>query len=104
MASSYVYARNCYNQSADAQSLPVCQSFTQSNISYTTTLDAGCPFNESTCQSKSANLLFDTGLLDSNTVLGVNTRVDNIQVRKQVTCAPILPYAFSDSFNYSAGP
>lgn len=101
---SRLYSRKCYD-TADERTSPLCQSFARRSIPFTTTKDAPCPFNSSTCRFQSANLRLDTGEIDSNEFLGINSRTHNIKFRRTMTCAPIKPKLFTRQINYTlSGP
>ncbi|KAF2728729.1 hypothetical protein EJ04DRAFT_516392 [Polyplosphaeria fusca] len=101
---SHTYTRTCYNKTR-AELGPSCQMFAKPNLDYSTTLDQKCPFNETTCQLKDTNAKLDTGLIDTNALLGVNSKKANIQFRKLTTCAPIKPDIFTETSNYTlTGP
>ncbi|KAI0544896.1 hypothetical protein F4679DRAFT_600222 [Xylaria curta] len=79
-----VYARDCYNSTGDKSQ---CNFFSSSTIPWETDWEAECPF-ENMCIGPAMRL--DTGLLNSNSLLGINSpTVDQIELRKITTCAPI---------------
>jgi hypothetical protein len=82
------YTRNCYEQSGLLTELGC-------NISMMPTLDSkinlndSCPFQDRMCETSAMTL--DTGFVDSNDHLGINSPPQNrIQIRKILCCAPIL--------------
>ncbi|KAF1964651.1 hypothetical protein BU23DRAFT_630648 [Bimuria novae-zelandiae CBS 107.79] len=83
-----IYARACYNTTSQSNS-PMCEAFTREAISYSSQLNASCPFDPETCIYRTGNLQMDTGNIDTNTALGINTRKDNVHFRKVTTCAPL---------------
>lgn len=99
---SRIYARTCYNNSATADS-PTCQAFTQTSIPYSSRTNASCPFDTITCSSPNGNLQMDTGELDTNKVLGINTGKDNVMFRKVTTCAHLKPDLYTRTIN-ETGP
>jgi len=94
------YADSCYNKT-DASRSSACQKFTQPSLPYTSTLDADCPFNITTCVYSNANLRMDTAQLDSNNVFGVNYKTNNIRFREVVTCAPLKPDMYLRRRNFT---
>ncbi|KAF2120677.1 hypothetical protein BDV96DRAFT_272103 [Lophiotrema nucula] len=94
------YARKCYNNT-DAHQSPSCQSFAKASIPFTTTLTETCPFNSTTCQLPDSNARLDTGQIDSNALFGINSKTDNINFRRVMTCAPIKPDMFTRRLNYT---
>ncbi|KAL5427469.1 hypothetical protein PMIN07_009707 [Paraphaeosphaeria minitans] len=97
-----IYARACYNTTGNSSS-PMCEAFTTKAIPYTSHTNASCPFDNQTCIYGTENLQMDTGNMDTNDVLGVNTRKDNIHFRKVTTCAPLRPDLWTTTEN-TTGP
>ena len=82
------YAGSCYYAATDQRR---CGStFVKPTISWTSTVNAPCPFNDDLCLEKNRAFEMDTGLLDSREDLGLNTP-DNGRLfyRRVTTCAPI---------------
>jgi hypothetical protein len=53
-------------------------------------LTAGCPFSADVCQPGNANILLDTGLMDSHDHLGINSpRRQRFGYRRRLHCAPL---------------
>ncbi|KAF2266955.1 hypothetical protein CC78DRAFT_566402 [Lojkania enalia] len=98
--SSRIYTRDCYNNT-NARWTPSCQVFTQASIPFTTSSNVPCPFNSTTCALPNANLMLDTGALDTNDILGINSKKDSIKFRRTMTCAPIKPDLFTERLNYT---
>ncbi|KAI0441135.1 hypothetical protein F4803DRAFT_563304 [Xylaria telfairii] len=96
LKTSTIYAQRCYNTT----NVEECSPFA-ATIHWTTNWEAPCPFNETMCLSPAMQL--DTGLLNSNTILGVNSPAkDQIEFRKVTTCAPITQKTTLDRTIYSA--
>jgi hypothetical protein len=82
------YTQECYNQNSSAVATS-CKSFTASSIP-STTKSVPCPFSSKICASPNA-VQVDTGFIDSNTHLGINSKKsERVKFRKVVTCAPTL--------------
>jgi hypothetical protein len=80
------YAENCYDTLELASD---CDLFQVSSIKSTKTANASCPFAAGLCATDSA-LQLDTGYLDSNDVIGINSALkDRILFRQVSTCAPL---------------
>lgn len=86
------YADNCYGIS---QGVAQCNLFPSPAISYNTTR-VSCPFGNndsgiSLCIGDQGQALqLDTGLRDTNDLLGINAAPENrILIRKSLTCSPI---------------
>lgn len=90
---STAYSQRCYNATNNEECSPFAAT-----IQWTTDWEAPCPFNETMCLSAAMQL--DTELLNSNTILGVNSPVkDQIEFRKMTTCAPITHENYTRSVN-----
>ncbi|TGJ78401.1 hypothetical protein E0Z10_g10374 [Xylaria hypoxylon] len=85
------YARDCYNSTSDKSQ---CNFFSSTAIPWETYWDAECPFGNM-CIGPAMRL--DTGLLNSNLLLGINSpTIDQIGLRKITTCAPILQEGYTE--------
>ncbi|KAI1733858.1 hypothetical protein F4680DRAFT_471695 [Xylaria scruposa] len=94
---STAYSQRCYNATNNEE----CSPFA-TNIQWTTDWKAACPFNETMCLNAAMQL--DTGLLNSNTILGVNSPAkDQIELRKITTCAPIAQKNYTGPVNVKNG-
>lgn len=79
------YSETCYNKSV---SLAQCNLYAKQAIPIQNVASAECPF-QGLCTNSSA-LRFDTGLLDSNDMFGINMPSKlRVQMQKVVTCAPL---------------
>ena len=82
---SNTYARNCYTSIGSSS----CKATFRTNIPSLKTDSISCPFDDPTVCETSA-ISFDTGYLDSNVHLGINSaRKDRVRFRKILTCAVI---------------
>lgn len=83
------YARYCYGGQSTLSSL--CGTFRQQRILWSVDQNASCPFQSGMCQfSDNAALQLDTGYIDSDHVLGLNTALeDRVNFRRVTKCAPL---------------
>lgn len=83
------YVQDCYG--TDETAAPdECRSFTVSSISSVRQSATPCPFSPEICAVPKA-LEIDTGYVDSNYHLGINTPGDSrLTFRKVLTCVPTL--------------
>lgn len=91
---SSIYARACYGQEYNSYS-SLCSSFVQTRINTTINTSAPCPFASIACNRSAMSI--DTGFIDSDRHLGINTKNDRISVKKVTTCTPL------DGERYSSG-
>ncbi|KAF2105161.1 hypothetical protein BDV96DRAFT_608476 [Lophiotrema nucula] len=99
---SHIYARRCYGENGSHTS-PDCQIFTRTSIPYTSSMNASCPFDVATCVYPDNNLQLDTGLMDTKTLLGINTDKHNLPFRKITTCGPLKPDHRTTKINETDG-
>jgi hypothetical protein len=87
LAGSYVSSCYTFNKSENLQQS--CLAYGQSTLAWNVTTKVRCPFSSEMCiQGKS--ILLDSGLIDSQSHLGINSRInDRIQYRQQMHCAPL---------------
>lgn len=91
------YAQECYRKGAMIQN---CLTFLQKNLKYTSKLDIGCPFpgNDKICRSNSTNIRLDSGYINSNFDLGINSPPeDQFLYRTVVECAPLHHEGYSEN-------
>jgi hypothetical protein len=96
------YARECYG--IGIKDNLRCNNYKVPEIKFTSTQNATCPFASGTCgYSDTAAYQVDTGLLDSYTAFGINSkRSERVQTRKVVTCAPIRYTPYQELLNVTA--
>lgn len=67
-----------------------CSPFVKSNLPTTIDQDAECPFHEKICRSSKGNVKLDTGYLNSQADLGLNSPIDlQFNMRVVTHCAPL---------------
>jgi len=88
------YARECYRK--DGSGFLGCDTFVQRSLPFTVNASAACPFPDpNMCVTQNANILLDSGLLDSHEHFGLNSRPENrVQWRKVMHCAPLVTEGF----------
>lgn len=97
------YAQECYGKSAMIQS---CPTFLQKDLKYTSEYDIGCPFpgKDKICRSNSTNLRLDSGYINSNFDLGINSPPDDqFRYRTVVECAPLNHEGYSENITIHLG-
>lgn len=92
---SHVYVSECYNSGPNNQS-EACLPYGRSRIAWSTNNRTACPFDEDMCIADAVQ--FDSGFLDSQTHLGINTRDNRIQYRRVMTCAPITTEGYVSGY------
>ena len=82
---SVEYAQGCYlGQSTGSSN---CDTFQTSAIEFSTVNTKDCPFMSEICRSDVDTVVFDTGLLDSHTDLGINAaNRDRLSYRRVTKC------------------
>jgi len=84
------YGKICYGTQRTSKGTNACRIFSVPRIRYSTTLTAPCPFDSSVCSKpERANLQMETEIIDTNKILGINTRLHNIELKKTTVCAPL---------------
>ena len=87
--SSMAYAQRCYRETANPRD---CSIFIQPSLQWTADHNATCPFpgGEDICLSNSDNLRLDSGYIDSDRDLGINSPPHTkVLYRSVAECAPL---------------
>lgn len=95
--SSADYAERCYGNDAVSQD---CPTFPRKSLPWTSTYDVGCPFpgHDKICRRNSTNLRLDTGYIDSNFDLGINSPLEHrFLYRTVLECAPLNTAGYSQN-------
>ena len=98
------YAQLCYaNESVETEPA-ICRNYVASRIPMTSS-SVPCPFSEEICALPDAAQI-DTGHIDSNVHLGINTGPESrLRLRKVLTCAPLLAeQRFSSNWTTGSSP
>lgn len=89
LTQSAAYVRSCYN--GDPTGAADCGHFVRQSLAgkqSSVDFQAPCPFSGDACVTKAARV--DSGLLDSNSDIGLNSPPkDGVSFRRVTTCAPI---------------
>ncbi|KAI9668603.1 MAG: hypothetical protein M1831_001042 [Alyxoria varia] len=98
-SSAAQYARSCYpgNSSITAD----CDYYPVQYLDYDVSHDATCPFSDGICKmNETQPLVIDSGLLDTQRQLGINSRPnERLQYRRKLTCSPLRTTGYSRNFN-----
>ncbi|KLU91505.1 hypothetical protein MAPG_10023 [Magnaporthiopsis poae ATCC 64411] len=92
------YGQNCYGPatSPDDPEPPSCRDFPLTRVPMSIRVGVPCPFGDGVCAEPSGAITLDTGLIDSNDHLGVNSPPgDRIKYQKIMTCSPIRAENYS---------
>jgi hypothetical protein len=94
--SSANYAQECYRDNAVIQD---CPTFLKKSLPWTSDDNIGCPFpgQEKICRGNSKYLRLDTGYINSNFDLGINTPSSSrFLYRSLIECAPLNTEGYSE--------
>ena len=97
------YAQECYGKGAMIQN---CPTFLRKNLKWTSEHNIGCPFpgKDKICRSNSTNLRLDSGYINSNFDLGINSPPeDQFLYRTVVECAPLNHEGYSKNITIHLG-
>ncbi|KAL1616591.1 hypothetical protein SLS54_008326 [Diplodia seriata] len=99
-ATSFIYAQQCYtNTSSNPAS---CGTYVKQRLPATVERNASCPFDADMCVTPDANIRIDSGLLDTNDDLGINTPPSlRFQFRQTLECAPLNTTKYEVQHNYT---
>lgn len=93
---SSIYSRACYGEQYSDYS-SICSSYVQQRINATVNISAPCPFAPGACDGPAVSM--DTGFIDSDYHLGINTHKSNrMSIKKVTTCAPILSERYASGW------
>ncbi|KAG6353543.1 hypothetical protein INS49_005505 [Diaporthe citri] len=97
------YAQQCYSANSSSGIFD-CTSFVRANLRSTIDTEAPCPFANGLCRSDNANIRLDTGHIDSNDDLGMNSpEGERILFRSVLSCAPLSTEGFSTNLTTETG-
>ncbi|KAF2726818.1 hypothetical protein EJ04DRAFT_582442 [Polyplosphaeria fusca] len=92
------YARSCYQDNSDIEG---CNFFVKPRLQFQRETNASCPFDNSICISEWGNLRIDTGFINTNDDLGMNTAPgDRLEFRHVYQCAPLKTESYSELVDY----
>ncbi|KAF2140831.1 uncharacterized protein K452DRAFT_206604, partial [Aplosporella prunicola CBS 121167] len=96
------YAQQCYDPDASGQLQ--CGTFIKKSLPINITKNAGCPFDDGICRNKNKNLVLDTGYIDSQKDLGINSPPqERFQYRNVLHCSPLVTRGYKAARNSSSG-
>ena len=83
------YALSCYGKENASTS---CTRFSSPRLTWSPDWNTSCPFGQTVCLDPELGVALDTGYLDSNVFLGINThsREQSVGFRKVTHCAPLV--------------
>lgn len=103
MQSAGTYAQQCYSQSAGDSESQYCTTYVRKSLNATVVTNASCPFDKTICRSENANVIVDTGYLDSHEHFGLNApENERFQYRQVVHCAPLTTVNYTVQHNVSS--
>ncbi|OIW32348.1 hypothetical protein CONLIGDRAFT_699027 [Coniochaeta ligniaria NRRL 30616] len=101
LQSAGTYAQQCYSQ--DMGDSQYCTTYVQRSLNSTVITNASCPFDKTICQSDDANIIVDTGYLDSHAHFGLNApEHERFQYRRVLHCAPLTTVNYTTQRNVSS--
>ncbi|KAI1327963.1 hypothetical protein F5Y16DRAFT_420312 [Xylariaceae sp. FL0255] len=93
------YAQQCYSNKSTGNF--GCGLFVTEKITPTINTSASCPFQSNMCHTQSANLLIDSGYIDSLEHLGLNAPAsEKMMARYILHCGPITTSGYSSQKLY----
>ncbi|KAI3317152.1 hypothetical protein HD806DRAFT_551031 [Xylariaceae sp. AK1471] len=96
------YAQQCY--STDRSGLLNCNRFVKDHLPSIATYSTPCPFSSNICRSNTSNIRLDSGHINVNDGLGLNTDVmKKTSFRYVLTCAPLVTKGYTSVVNTSSG-
>ena len=87
---SHEYAQQCYASQPHNYMSSVCNTMSNSTISFDQSTVDSCPFQEDLCHTNSKTLVFSTGKIDSHRDLGINAKADDRLTYQRVTTCAVL--------------
>jgi hypothetical protein len=94
---SSIYANLCYGNTSWATE---CSSFPRSKLDYNVTKGIDCPFPGGDKICSANGIRFDTGFIDSNQDLGINTRDESRFLYRTVNeCAPLKTDGYTSTIS-----
>jgi hypothetical protein len=96
------YAQQCY--SVNTSRAFDCTKFVQPTLTSIIDRNAPCPFENGICRSNVSNIYLDTGHIDTNKFLGINSpATQRILFRSTLRCAPLETQNYSHNITLPAG-
>ncbi|KAJ2985736.1 hypothetical protein NUW58_g5373 [Xylaria curta] len=102
LSNSANYAQQCY--ATNRSGLLNCNLFIKDHLPSVIRYDAPCPFSGGICRSNTSNVRLDSGLININDDLGLNTdNMKAISLRYVLHCAPLVTDGYTSLVNTSIG-
>lgn len=93
------YAQRCYTEDSTMMN---CLPFVKNRLLSTVDQNASCPFQETICRHTNGNIRLDTGFLNSQADLGLNTPLNyQFNLRIATHCAPLRTDIYKKTVHYS---
>lgn len=94
------YAQKCYMNLDNEDD---CRHYVKPKVDMQVTRNASCPFDDKMC--KTGSVIVDTGMLNSNTHLGINMPDESqFSIRTVSQCAPIISESYTSVVNQTKYP
>ncbi|KAI1411759.1 hypothetical protein F5Y13DRAFT_200748 [Hypoxylon sp. FL1857] len=101
LSDAAIYGRRCYSQTTTFNPVD-CGPYVKDKLLSNVYTNATCPLASGLCRHESANVLLDTGLIDSHNDLGLNAPIqERFLFRKRLHCAPVTTEGHTAKFNIS---
>ncbi|KAH7328400.1 hypothetical protein B0I35DRAFT_473119 [Stachybotrys elegans] len=95
------YAQRCYESPTATDG---CDTLIQPSLSMNITADAACPFDDSLCISQDANIMVESGPIDSHKHLGINwPPEERFQLYHRMHCAPLVTDGHRSTYESNNG-
>ncbi|XXH04288.1 hypothetical protein Hte_010702 [Hypoxylon texense] len=93
------YAQQCYSSSnGSVAGVLDCTLFVTKSLDIIADDSAPCPFNSGICRTDDANLLLDTGYINTVDHLGMNAHPEEaVRIRTTLHCAPLVTEGYTSS-------
>ena len=91
-ATSQQYANECYIMDPlfSASSSSDCNTLAKSTLNWTTSYNATCPFDPKVCSANCPTIVFDTGIIDTHSDLGLNADLASRLYYRRVNKCTVL--------------
>lgn len=98
---SLEYAQKCYLDRPSYYMTSTCNTTQKSSLDFSN-YTSGCPFESQLCDDRSDAIVFDTGVIDSHSDLGMNApHNDRLAYRRITTCAVLNGTGYATGWNGS---
>jgi len=95
------YGLGCYLNSTDTNT-DGCSTYVKPQLKLFVNRNATCPFKTKICKTQTGNLILDSGYIDSNNDLGINSDPrGRIQMRIVHQCAPLQTKGYIKIHNHT---